>query len=134
MNIRFARNEDLDILSKLETHIDYEMIKRKIENNEIIIISIDDKIVGWLRYNLFWDEYPFINMIFFLDEYRGQGLGKKLLIFWEEEMKKRNFSILFTSTQSDENAQHFFRKIGYKDAGGFLIKDDPFELIMIKYL
>ncbi len=134
MNIRFAKNEDLNILSKLETHIDYDMIRRKIDNNEIIVLSVDEKIVGWLRYSLFWDEHPFINMIFFLEEYREKGFGKKLVRFWEIEMKKNNYNILFTSTQSDENAQHFFRKLGYKDAGGFLIEDDPFELVMIKYI
>ncbi len=132
MNIRFAKNEDLNILSKLETHIDYDMIRRKINNGEIIIISVDNKIVGWLRYSLFWDEHPFINMIFFLEKYRGKGFGKRLISFWESEMKKNNHNILITSTQSDENAQLFFRKLGYKDAGGFIIKDDPFELVMIK--
>ena len=132
MNIRFAKNEDLNILSKLETHIDYDMIRRKINNGEIIIISVDNKIVGWLRYSLFWDEHPFINMIFFLEKYRGKGFGKRLISFWESEMKKNNHNILITSTQSDENAQFFFRKLGYKDAGGFIIKDEPFELVMIK--
>ena len=44
--------------------------------------------------------------------------------------------ILLTSTQVDEEAQHFYRKLGYKDCGGFVIDvpgyEQPMELFMIK--
>ena len=34
--------------------------------------------------------------------------------------------MVMTSTQVDEEAQHFYRKLGYKDAGGFVV-DIPGE-------
>ena len=43
---------------------------------------------------------------------------------------------LMTSTQVDEEAQHFYRKLGYKDCGGFTVDvpgyEQPMEMIMIK--
>ena len=41
-----------------------------------------------------------------------------------------------TSTRADEDAQHFYRKLGYKDCGGFVIDiqgyEQPMELLLIK--
>ena len=43
-----------------------------------------------------------------------------------------------TSTQVDEEAQYFYRKLGYQDCGGFIINipgfEQPLELIMSKAL
>ena len=41
-----------------------------------------------------------------------------------------------TSTQVDEEAQHFYRKLGYQDAGGLVIRipgyEQPMELFLVK--
>ncbi|NLV92595.1 MAG: GNAT family N-acetyltransferase, partial [Firmicutes bacterium] len=42
--------------------------------------------------------------------------------------------IVMTSTQADEEGQHFYRKLGYRDIGGFVLPGEPLELIMIKEL
>jgi hypothetical protein len=43
-----------------------------------------------------------------------------------------------TSTQIDEEAQHFYRKLGYKERGGLFLDGTPFqqpqEVFMIKIL
>ena len=56
--------------------------------------------------------------------------------FWEEDMKRAGHGMLMTSTQVDESAQHFYRKLGYRDAGGFIIDipkyKQPMEMIMVK--
>jgi hypothetical protein len=36
-------------------------------------------------------------------------------------MKQMGFKMTMTSTQADEGAQHFYRKLGYKDAGCLLL-------------
>ena len=88
----------------------------------------DDKFVGWLRYNLFWDNTPFMNMLYLLDNERGKGNGSRLVIFWENEMKQKNYEFVLTSTQSNEEAQFFFyRKIGYVDSGALLLPNEQLE-------
>ena len=56
--------------------------------------------------------------------------------FWENEMQQLGYKMLMTSTQVDENAQHFYRKLGYQDAGGLLLSipeyQQPMELFFIK--
>ena len=39
----------------------------------------NNNFIGWLRFNLFWDNIPFLNMLYFLEEYRRKGYGKQLL-------------------------------------------------------
>ena len=56
-------------------------------------------------------------------------------------LKKRcaaGCAMVMTSTQVDEEAQHFYRKLGYRDSGGFIVDipgcEQPMEMIMIKAL
>lgn len=56
--------------------------------------------------------------------------------FWEKDMRQQGYGMLLTSTQADENAQHFYRKLGYKDCGGCVIDipgyAQPMELFFVK--
>ena len=47
-------------------------------------------------------------------------------------MRRLGYSTVLTSTQSDEFAQHFYVKLGYRAIGGFSIGSDPYELIFMK--
>jgi ribosomal protein S18 acetylase RimI-like enzyme len=75
-----------------------------------------------------------MNMFAIEEEYRGQGLGTQVAQFWEEEMKKQGYDMLLTSTQSNERAQHLYRRLGYKDCGGLLLPfpDEVLELVLAK--
>lgn len=129
-----AALEDVEVLSELDRHLRKENLPRKIRDKEILVLRKDDKIVGWLRYGYFWDNLPFMNLLFILESYRFQGLGSRLVAHWEQAMKERGHRIVMTSTQADEEGQHFYRKLGYRDIGGFVLPGEPLELIMIKEL
>ena len=134
INIQYAENNDLLWLKDQDKHISEKVLKYKIENKEIYVVKNSGKIIGWLRYNLFWDNIPFMNMIYFLKEYRKIGIGTELLKYWENEMKQNGYKNVLTSTQSDEDAQHFYRKMGYREIGGFKYNNDPYEIIFQKML
>ena len=46
---------------------------------------------------------------------------------FEKEMKKQGYKMTLISTQADEDAQHFYRKLGYIDCGGLIFHDTPFD-------
>ena len=73
--------------------------------------------VGILRYNLFWDNVPFCTLLIICEQYRGRGFGRALMNFWETEMRRLGYTWVLVSTQSDEAAQHFYRKLNYIDCG-----------------
>ena len=72
-------------------------------------------------------------MLYIDARYQRKGYGKKLMAHWEEEMKAQGYERLLTSTQADEEAQHFYRKLGYQDCGGLVMDvPGPMELILMK--
>ncbi|MDR1025755.1 MAG: GNAT family N-acetyltransferase [Treponema sp.] len=132
MILRYAEMGDYGWIKDHERHIADKTLQNKIANKEVYVAQEDNTLLGWLRYNLFWDNVPFMNKIFVVEGRRKRGIGKKLLNHWEEEMKQRGYKNVLTSTQSNEDAQHFYRKMGYTEIGGIKYLDDPYELIFFK--
>lgn len=132
--IRYAKENDLEILAKLDHHISFAELKSSVKLFRIIISEDSGGLAGWLRYNLFWDNTPFMNMLYFLEGKRGRGLGWKLVEFWETEMKQMGYDEVLTSTLSNERAQFFYRRHGYVDCGSLLLPGEPLEIIFRKSL
>ena len=59
MNIRFACEKDLCLIKEYDQHISREELQSIINQNRVIILEHDNEFIGWLRYNLFWDNTPF---------------------------------------------------------------------------
>lgn len=136
--IRYVEDKDRAVWNLLDRHLPASGFDEKVRTKQGYVYVKDDEIIGVLRYNLFWDNTPFCTMLYIADKYRGKGYGKQLMEHWELEMRAKGYGMVMTSTQVDEEAQYFYRKLGYKDAGGFTIDvpgyAQPEELIMIKAL
>ena len=116
----------------LDKHISKEVLIKKIGFKECYIIVHNNMDFGILRYNLFWDNTPFMNMIYISEGYRKKGIGKMAVSFWEDEMRLSGYKTVMTSTQADESAQYFYRAIGYKDSGCLIFDTQPLEIILTK--
>ena len=138
MLIRYAESNDKTEWYRLDRHLPEEGFEEKVRNKEGYVLTEDDKVIGVLRYNLFWDNTPFCTMLYIDEAYRKKGYGRLLMEHWEKDMRSKGYGMLMTSTQVDEEAQHFYRKIGYRDRGGFTVDvpgyEQPMEMIMIKAL
>ena len=136
--MRYASLHDLDFWVSQDKHISREELARKIQGGQCYVIFDDSTLIGVLRYGLFWDNIPYLNLIHFEESYRKKGFGQAAMKYWEDEMRKYGHTVVLTSTQSDEGSQHFYRKLGYKDAGCLLLDVPPYvqplEIIMIKKL
>ena len=135
MKITYATEADYEYIREHDRHLIATLILKKIESKEIYILrDQDDENIGWLRYGYFWDSIPFMNLIWIDGRYRGRGLGKRTVLQWEAEMKQQGFESVMTSTQSDEDSQRFYRKLGYRDAGCLVLETQPLEIILMKSL
>lgn len=130
--IRYAQKDDLEALMKYDTHIAGRELENSISSRRVPVSFENGVLVGWLRFNLFWDSIPFMNMLYVLPEHRGKGHGSALVDFWEKEMLESGYKMLLTSTLSNEQAQFFYRKKGYTDCGSLLLPHEPLEIIMLK--
>lgn len=132
--IRYANENDFELLHAHDWHIEASELEKSIQAKRVLILLDDDRFIGWLRYNLFWDQIPFMNMLYILEEHRGKGYGKQLVDFWEQEMRREQHIMVLTSTLSNERAQFFYRRNGYVDCGSLLLPKEPLEIILLKNL
>ena len=134
MDIRIAEERDLETLLTHDCHVTRARLERKIADHQVLVLLDGDSFAGWLRWGLFWDEHPFMNLLYLLEPYRGKGLGRQLVTDWENRMKAAGHEVVMTSTQANECAQFFYRHMGYDDVGAFALPGDPLELILQKAL
>ena len=134
--IKFVTNEDKAFWYTLDGHLSIEQFELKVRDKMGYVIFEDGKPAGILRYNLFWDNTPFCTMLFIDWNAQKNGYGKKLMEHWESDMKSKGYGMVMVSTRVDESAQHFYRKLGYKECGGFTMEipgyEQPMEMIMTK--
>jgi GNAT superfamily N-acetyltransferase len=128
-----AKSADLAFLLAHDRHT--HLLAEKISRGELLMVRVEGLQAGWLRFGYFWDSIPFMHLLHMLEQYRGRGTGTRLVEFWEQEMQRLGYRQVLTSTQANETAQHFYRKLGYLDIGHFhLPGDESDELILHKHL
>lgn len=137
-SMRYAAEKDKQCYLSVDKHLPESEFESKIRDKRCYILENDGKMIGVMRYNLFWDTIPFLTQIYLMDGFRGKGFGRQAMVLWEDEMRALGHRMVMTSTQVDEQAQKFYRKLGYKDRGGLFLDGTPFEqpqeLLMVKAL
>ena len=134
VNIRIANERDFETIAKCHKHISETTLKKKIANNQILIAEINGGFVGWLRWGPFWDEIPFMNMLYVLENYQNKGIGTALVRKWEQMLLADGFDNIMTSTLEQESSKYFYYKLGYRNLGKFMPFEDEYEIIMGKNL
>lgn len=134
IDLRVADNRDRSFLVQADRHIDRQELHRVIKAGRVTVAVDDASILGWLRWGLFWDEIPFMNMLFVLVEHRGKAIGSRLVEHWENEQRAAGRGSVMTSTLASEEAQHLYRRLGYVDRGCLLLPGEPLEILFGKSL
>jgi ribosomal protein S18 acetylase RimI-like enzyme len=136
--ISFVSEKDKLFWFSLDKHLSESEFELKIRDKRGYVISDDNKPIGIMRYNLFWDNTPFLTLIYIDEPCQGKRFGETAMLHWENEMRGLGYKMVMTSTQSDEQAQHFYRKLGYVDRGCLILDNTPYEqpqeIIMIKVI
>ena len=136
--IRYAQESDRSFWFTLDRHLPESEFEVKVRDRRGYVLCDGDKPAGVMRYNLFWDCIPFLTLIYLQPSSRGKGWGRQAVLHWEAEMRTLGYKMVLTSTQVDEPAQHFYRKLGYRDRGGLFLDGTPFpqpqELFLLKAL
>lgn len=108
------------------------------ENKNAYHIIYNGAEVGIMEYTDFWEGMPYLKLIKLESGFRRRGIGREAMLLFEANMKRRGNKAVLLSTQSDEEAQHFYRKIGYSECGCLILGgtpfDQPMEMFFIKTL
>ncbi len=131
---KVASTADLPFLEDVDTHVSPGTLADLVSMGRVMVVEVDEDPVGFLRWGLFWDQIPFMNLLWVLPQWRGQGVGTTLVEAWEKSQLAAGHDQVLNSTMSNESAQHFYRRRGYVDTGALLLPDEPAELILRKPL
>ncbi len=116
--VRFAGPEDLEWCVVEDSHVTELVIRNKIVNDEIVIAELDGQPIGYLRLEYLWSNIPYIGVIFVIELYRNEGIGRKILAFLEEYLRSRGHDKLFSSSQANESEpQAWHRSVGFTECG-----------------
>ena len=132
--IREARADDLPFLAEHDSHVHNDVLGALVGRGQILVAEEEGTLHGWLRWNLFWDEIPFMNMLFVLESHGGRGLGNSLVESWEGNLRTAGYDSVLTSSLANEQAQHFYRRCGYIDFGALFLPGESTEIIFRKDL
>lgn len=134
LTTRTASDADLTFLRGADQHIAPTHIADLVRAGRVMVAETGGTVVGFVRWGLFWDHVPFMNLLWIVPERRGQGIGRALVAAWESAQLSDGHTMVLTSTVSAETAQHLYRRLGYLDSGVLLLPDEPAELIFRKHL
>ena len=87
MNVRLACDRDAAFLAAHDQHIAREELEYALARRRVYLAEERGAPVGWLRFNLFWDNTPFCNLLFVSEQNRGAGVGSALLGAWESDAR-----------------------------------------------
>ena len=126
-SVAYATIQDKPYWYSLDRHMPKSEYELKVRDRRCYMIRDNEKPVGILRYNLFWDMIPFLTLIYFEEAHRRKGFGAKAMAHWENEMRALGYKMAMTSTPADEEAQFFYRKLGYQDMGCLVLNGTPYQ-------
>ena len=135
MEIRLANRNDQQGVIKYDSHIHPSTVDKCIQDQLVYVLCDEENIVGILRYSLFWQSIPFLDLLYIDEAYRGKGYGRQMMDHWEAVMQTMKYEYVMLSTQEDETAKYFYEKLGYRRIGAFLPPDqDADEIMYLKML
>ena len=139
MTIELAQRKDKQEIARLDAHISSLLLNECIRKGKIYVLK-DDSVknggqnhrlsnpaVGILRYSLFWQTIPFLDLLYIDEAYRSQGFGTAMMHKWEKAMATCGYEYVMISTQADEQAWRFYEKLGYRKIGGFFPPEQEAE-------
>ncbi len=117
IEVRFATLADLDFAQQ-DRYIPAEVVKRKIEWQEVIVAERRGSLVGYVRLEYLWSLIPYITLIYVLPEHRRQGIGKAMLRYIEAFLRDKGHDALYSSSQANEpEPQAWHRHVGFEECG-----------------
>ncbi len=130
MEIALASGKQLKAIRSYDRHIPSSRLADCINNNQVYVLREEHRILGILRYSLFWQAIPFLDLIYLEEACRGLGWGRRMMEYWEAEMRAMGYKYTMLSTQSDETSKFFYEKLGYRRIGAFLPPEQDAEEIL----
>jgi ribosomal protein S18 acetylase RimI-like enzyme len=119
--------EQIDIFCNGLCQYNAQFVLRKFEPFSIALENEEGEIVGGIKGESFWGRLH-IEMLWINQDYRKQGLGKKLIAMAEIVAKERKCKGIDLDTMTFQ-APGFYEKMGFRQVGELPNYDNEFKRI-----
>ena len=134
--IRPARTSDIKVIREL---IDLYTLQRRLLTKETVtlfesvqeftVAELNGKVIGCGALHVMWEDLAEVRTLATLEEYRGKGVGKRILSDLVERAKKIGVKRLFCLTFETE----FFSRHGFKEIEGAPVDTDVYSELLRSY-
>lgn len=105
---------------------------------EEFYVALDDRgeFLGfiWFTLNGAFHGFPYLHIIAVKQEFRGRGVGKTLLAFFEDAVFPKDSKAFLVVADFNPDAKRLYERLGYRQVGEIpgLYKDGVTEYLMMK--
>ncbi len=116
--VRCAEPRDLEWCVAEDPLANEMLMREKIMKDEIFLAELDGEPIGYLRLEFLWSRVPHIGLIFVVEKYQHEGIGRLLLDSLESHLRENGYDIVLSSSQVDEpDSQAWHRAVGFEECG-----------------
>ena len=134
--IRPARTSDIKVIREL---IDLYTLQRRLLTKETVtlfesvqeftVAELNGKVIGCGALHVMWEDLAEVRTLATLEEYRGKGVGKRILSDLVERAKRIGVKRLFCLTFETE----FFARNGFVEIEGAPVDPDVYAQLLRSY-
>ncbi len=119
-----------------EEHLNEALMQGLVKQEIFIAQNEEGQCIGFIWFTLdgaFYD-FPYLHLVAVKKEFRGQGVGRKLLSFYEEKGFEKKSKIFLTVADFNRRAKDLYTSLGYEEIGTLpdFLKEGISEHIMMK--
>ena len=118
--IRYVQPEDRDFWFRLDRHLPEAEFDRKVRDRQGYVLLEDGIPVGLLRWQLFWDNTPFCNLLFIDQSCRKKGYGRLLMTHWEADVRALGYGMAvlaaYRAYAQEMPLESYLQNVVFRDA------------------
>lgn len=116
-----------------------EALSRGISNGEVYVaVNNDLDCLGfiWFHKGGMFVRFPYLHIVAVKEEYRGIGIGKILIRFFEDSVRPDSTMVFLVVADFNPKAKKLYKNLGYSEVGTIpgLYKQGVVETLMMKEL
>jgi ribosomal protein S18 acetylase RimI-like enzyme len=112
----------------------HEAIEEGLKYGTLYVAVVENVCVGFLFYIMkgAFHSFPYVHLIAVKEEYRGKGIGKQLMHYFEKAVHKKKLFLVVADFNPE--AKRFYESIGYREVGQItgLYREGITEYVMMK--
>ena len=87
------------------------------KKKEVFLARVDGGVTGFVVWNLSGPLRGYIHVLCVWPEWRGRGIGRKLLAFAERRILREGPNVFLCVSSFNKGAQRLYKRLGYRKVG-----------------